>query len=127
MRPMRMPRRRGSDPATDWPPTAPGARSGPHNDTPDGTALRPHPSPWRIRAGQIPDAGGPLPWTPGAWDPYGDLMFVRGTTIGDDGSFVLTDLPPGRVTLSFPGERRVVVDGLKAGETREGVQGPPPK
>lgn len=77
--------------------------------------------------GDPSDAGGRLTWTPGEWDPYGDLMFVRGTTIGDDGSFVLTDLPPGRVTLGFPGERRVVVDGLKAGETREGVQGPPPK
>ena len=77
--------------------------------------------------GDPSDAGGPLTWTPGDWQPYGDLMVVRGTTIGEDGSFVLTDLPPGRVTLSFPGERRVVVDGLRAGESREGVQGPAAK
>ena len=77
--------------------------------------------------GDLYDAGGPLTWTPGDWQPYGDLLFVRGTTIGEDGSFVLTDLPPGRVTLGFPGARRVVVEGLRAGETRVGVRGPPPK
>lgn len=73
------------------------------------------------------DAGRELHWTPGDPEPYGELAVVRATTIGEDGSFVLVDLPPGRVTLTFPGERRVVVTGLRAGETRVGVQGPPPK
>jgi|GEM_PF-4865314 len=73
------------------------------------------------------DAGGTLLWSPGDPQPYGELLVLRGTTIGEEGAFVLADLPPGRVTLIFPKERRVVVDGLRAGETREGVQGPPPK
>ncbi len=73
------------------------------------------------------DAGGTLLWSPGDPQPYGELLVVRGTTIGEDGSFVLTDLPPGRVTLTFPGERRVAVDGLRAGEARDGVRGPAPR
>lgn len=60
-------------------------------------------------------------WAPGEFGPYEEMLFTRGTGIGEDGAFVLTDLPPGRVTLKVSESRQVVVDDLKAGEVREGV------
>jgi hypothetical protein len=48
-----------------------------------------------------------------------ELLVPWGTTTGEDGSFLLVDLPPGRIVIHGPGTS-VSLD-LKPGEVREGI------
>ncbi len=61
------------------------------------------------------DADRGVTWAPGEFEPYETMLFVRGTGVAEDGSFVLTDLPAGRVSLGVSEDRAVVVDGLQPG------------
>jgi hypothetical protein len=66
-------------------------------------------------------------WAARGFAPNSDLLSLRGTGIGEDGSFVLTDLPPGRIVLKIGADRFVAVEDLKEGENREGINIPTPK
>jgi hypothetical protein len=60
-------------------------------------------------------------WIPGEFGPYAEMLVVQGTLTGRNGAFVLVDVPPGKVTLRVAEGRQVVLEGLRPGETREGV------
>lgn len=72
------------------------------------------------------EAGRLLSWAPVDFGPFVTDLFPGWTGIAEDGSFVFTDLPAGRIFLGMTDEgvRTAVVDGLKPGESRSGLEVP---